>query len=456
MTEPNLLAFNLPAVSGKKPTVDFAGGNQSSDAGMLLLRGAERCIGVCRRLAGTIVDRRDPGRIHHRAEEIVTARVMAIASGHKDANDHDRLRHDPLLKMAVGRAPESGAPLATQSTISRFENAPSKHEAARLTAALVDQFAETVKPGAQEVIDIDDTVDVVHGNQQLSFFNAHHDERCFMPAHIVHVASGAPVTAILRTGKTPKGSEVRTIIKHTTRRLRRNARWRATHVVWRGDSHYGRPQAMEWCEANDAGFIFGLAGNPALARLSQEAADRLSLLHAASDEDKMRGFTSFAYQAGSWTRPRRVIARLEATMRRTDDGWRQDIDIRYIVTSLKGDPRHLYEDVYCKRGQAENLIKLSKAQLASDRTSCTSAVANQVRLVLATAAFWLMREVKMAAAKIESALARAEFNTIRLRLIKIAARVVEHATRIRVHLPASCPEAATFRAIALGLMPAGP
>ncbi len=456
MSETTPLPFDLPAVCAKKLSVDFEGGNQSSDAGLMLLREAERHLGVCRRIAATIVDRRDPVRIQHEMTEIVTARVMAIACGHEDGTDHNRLRHDPLLKMAVGRCPETGAPLATQSTISRFENAPRKREAARLTGALVDQFAETIRPGGEEIIDIDDTVDAVHGGQQLSFFNAHHDTRCFMPVHIVHVASGAPVSAILRTGKTPKGGEVATLIKHTTRRLRQNEHWRGTDIVWRGDSHYGRPEAMDWCEANDAGFIFGLAGNAVLERLCQEAADELRLRHAAGEDDKMRAFVSFDYQARSWTRPRRIIARLEASLRRTHDGYAQEIDTRYIVTSLDGDQRHLYEDVYCRRGQAENLIKLSKAQLTSDRTSCMSATANQVRLVMATAAFWLMREVKVAAAKVASPLGRAEFATIRLHLIKIAARVVEHATRLRVHLPASCPEAPTFRAVTFGLMPAGP
>ena len=187
MTDDTLLPFDLPAVHRKKLTVDFEGGNQSSDAGLLLLREAERKLGVCRRLAEAMPDRRDPDRVRHAMFEMVMARSSAIACGHKDANDLDRLRHDPLMKITVGRCPQSGAALASQSTISRLENAPSKSEAARLCAALVDQFGKTIKPGALEILDIDDTFCAAHGGQQLAFWNAHHDERGFASMHIYHV-----------------------------------------------------------------------------------------------------------------------------------------------------------------------------------------------------------------------------------------------------------------------------
>src|SRR6202048_4157990 len=162
MTDDTPLPFDLPSVRRKKLTVDFDGGNQSSDAGLLLLRQAERKLGVFRRLAEAMPDRRDPDRILHAMFEMVMARVAAIACGHKDAIDLDRLRHDPLMKMAVGRCPQSGAPLASQSTLSRLENAPSKTEAARLAAALLDQFGTTVKPDKQEILDIDDTFCAAH------------------------------------------------------------------------------------------------------------------------------------------------------------------------------------------------------------------------------------------------------------------------------------------------------
>jgi hypothetical protein len=186
MTDATLLPFDLSAVRRKKLTVDFDGGNQSSDGGLLLLRHAERKLGICKRIADTMADRRDPIRIRHAVFEMVMARVSAIACGHKDAIDVDRLRHDPLIKLAVGRCPESGQPLASQSTISRLENTPSRTEAARLTAALVDQAGATIRPRKQEILDIDDTFSAAHGGQQLAFWNAHHDERGFASMHIYH------------------------------------------------------------------------------------------------------------------------------------------------------------------------------------------------------------------------------------------------------------------------------
>jgi hypothetical protein len=453
MSHDTLLPFDLPSVGRKKLTIDFAGGNQSSDGGLLLLRAAERKLGVCRRLAAAMPDRRDPERVRHAMLEMVMARASAIACGYEDAIDLDRLRHDPLMKVAVGRCPASGAPLASQSTISRLENAPSKTEAARLSAALLDQFGTSVKPGKLEVLDIDDTFCAAHGGQQLAFWNAHHDERGFASLHIYHVASGTPVAAILRPARTPKGSEVRTVIRHVTKRLRRH--WPKTRIVWRGDSHYGRVEAMEWAEDHHADYIFGLAGNAALGALVAEAAVNLRFHHAMSSEPKLRTYASFLYQAGSWRRPRKVVARLECSLQPGEAGMRQEVDIRYVVTSLKGSSQHLYENIYCQRGQMENLIKLHKAQLASDRMSCHSATANQVRLVLHTAAFWLMHGVRAAIPQ-ASPLAKCEFATLRERLIKIGARVIEHVARIRVQLPTSCPHAALFRCVALGLMPSGP
>ena len=453
MTNDTPLRFDLPAVARKKLTVAFDGGQLSADAGLLLLRGAERKLGIADRLAAALRDRRDATRIEHPMSELIKTRMFAICCGNPDANDLDRLRHEPLLKLAVGRCPETGDPLCSQSTMSRLENMPTKIEAARLTAALVDQLCVSVTPTEEEIFDIDDTVDEVHGGQQLSFWNAHYDCRCFLPIHVYHVRTGTPVVAILREGKTPGGEEVRTILKHLTKRVR--SHWTSTRIIFRGDSHYGRAEAMEWAENNGVGYIFGLAGNSRLDAIVAETADHLRFRHAAGTEDKLRTHVSFEYQAKSWSRPRRVVARLEVSLQPDDGGMRQEVDIRYIVTSLEGSAEHLYETVYCARGQAENLIKLHKAQLASDRTSCHSPIANQVRLVLHTAAYWIMHTVRAAIPK-ESPLAKAEFGTIRLKLIKIAARIVEHAARIRLALPTCCPERDVFTAVALGLSPSGP
>ena len=204
--------------------------------------------------------------------------------------------------------------------------------------------------------DIDDTLDRVHGHQQLSLFNAHYDERCFLPIHVYEAASGKPVAVILRAGKTPSGEEVRAVIKQVTRRIRRH--WPRTRICWRGDSHYARPEAMDWCEENGVDYVFGLAGNDVLHARVRGVADDLCVRRAEAGEEKRRTWAPFDYAAKSWAKPRRVIARLEATA--------QGFDARYIVTTIAGSARHLYETVYCARGQAENFIKLHKSQLASE------------------------------------------------------------------------------------------
>jgi len=446
MTNSTLLPFDLPAVQRKKVTADFDGGLISSDGGLVLLREAERRLGLAGLLAGCLRDRRDPALVTHGLAEMLRFRMLAIACGYEDADDCDTLRFDPLFKMAVGHAPESGLDLCSQPTMSRLENMASRIEAARMTAALVDTFCRSfAKPPATITLDIDDTCDAVHGNQQLSLFNAHYDTRCFLPIHVYHVASGKPVTVLLRPGKTPSGAEVRSVLKHLVGRIRRH--WPATRITFRGDSHYGRPEAMAWCEDNGVDYIFGLSGNAVLHRLAAIVADDLKIRRAEAGAEKMRAFTAFAYGAKSWKRQRHVVARLEATTR--------GFDARYIVTSLPGGARHLYEDTYCIRGQAENLIKMHKAQLASDRTSCQSPIANQVRLVLHTCAYWLMLGIRDAIPP-ASPLAKAEFATLRSRLLKIGVRVIEKAARIRIHFASACPHAALFRLLAGRLATAGP
>jgi len=446
MREDIPLPFDLPSVARKKLSVGFDGGQLSSDAGVLLLRGVERKLGLAGRLASCIREWRKPERIEHPLAEMLRLRMFAIASGYEDADDCDFLRHDPVFKMAVGRLPESGDPLCSQPTMSRLENAPSKGEIARLMVAMVDQFCKSYRRAPVSItLDIDDTFDAVHGHQQLSLFNAHYDERCFLPIHIYEGTSGKPVAVILRQGKTPAGVEVRTILKHVIGRIR--GHWPKVRILVRGDSHYGRVEAMEWCEQQGVDYIFGFGGNEVLKAMTQEAADALCVRRATGSVAKLRSFATLNYGAKSWKKERRIAARIEATQK--------GLDIRYVVTSLKGTAKHLYETIYCARGQAENFIKWHKAQLASDRTSCRDPKANQFRLILHTAAYWLMLTTRNAIAK-RSPLSLAEFATLRLRLIKIAARVVEGAARIRVFLPTACPDRALFRALAGRLCATGP
>ena len=274
MDNDSLLPFTLPAVCRKKVSVAFDGGTLSSDGGVLLLRNIERRLGIGERLASCIRDRRDPTRVDHRLVEMLRLRMFLIAAGYEDADDCDALRADPAFKLAVGRLPETGDPLCSQPTMSRLENAPSKIEIARMMGAMVDLFcASWARPPLSITLDIDDTLDRVHGNQQLSLFNAHYDERCFLPIHIYEAGSGKPVAVILRPGKTPGGVEVRAIVKHVVKRIRR--RWPKVRILVRGDSHYARPEAMDWCEVNGVDYVFGLAGNAVLHERVRAVADDL-------------------------------------------------------------------------------------------------------------------------------------------------------------------------------------
>ena len=447
MTDDTLLPFLFPAVRAKKITAAFDGGRITSDGGVMLLAAAERRLGLADKLAAVICDRRDQGRVTHAMADILRARIFAIACGYEDANDLDRLRTDPAFKLACGHLPDSGVDLCSQPTCSRAENLPDLRTVIRLGEVLVDLWLSSyATPPASVTLDIDDTLDVVHGHQQLSLFNGHYDERCFLPIHIYDAETGRPVAIILRPGKTPTGKEIRGHLRRLLRRIR--ARWPATGVLVRGDSHYGRAEVMAWCEGNGVDYVFGLPGNRVLQRLVDEAADDIRTRRAVERKPALRGYTETRYKAKSWKTERRACARIEATT--------LGLDIRFVVTNLaNGSAEHIYDVIYCARGQAENLIKMHKSQLASDRTSCRSPVANQVRLVLHTAAYWLMLTVRDAVPKAHG-LAAAEFATLRLRLLKLGARVIETVSRVRLAFAAACPEADLFRRIAITLQPAGP
>ena len=447
MIDDTILPFSFPAVCRKKITAAFDGGRLTSNGGVMLLALADRRLGVAEKLAHVFPDGRDQSRIMHGLADMIRARMFAIACGYEDGNDLDRLRGDPAFKLACGRLPDSGRDLCSQPTLSRLENTPGLRETIRLTYALVDLWMDSyARVPSAVTLDIDDTVDVVHGRQQLSLFNAYYDEHCFLPIHVYDTARSRPVAVILRPGKTPNGIEVRAHLRRLVRRIRR--RWPTTHITFRGDSHYGCPEAMTWCEHNGIDYICGLTGTNPLARKVDAVADAVRTERAIANMAAVRGYTEIRHCAGSWDCERRVVARIEATER--------GLDIRYVVTSLGiGSAEWIYDSLYCARGQAENLIKLHKTQLASDRTSCRSALANQVRLVFHTAAYWLVLAVRDAIPRPRD-LATAEFNTIRLRLLKVAARVVETASRVRIAFAAACPEADLFRGLVGALLPQGP
>jgi Transposase DDE domain group 1 len=426
-------AFSSP-VAGKAMHATFDGGRLTSDAGVLVLAEIERRLKIAERLARCIQDPRSPGQVRHGIAEMIRFPMLLIAAGYPDANDCDALRADPAFKMALGRPPESGADLCSQPTMSRLENLPGPTAIKRMMAAMVELFCDSFAEVPRRIVlDIDDTLDRVHGQQHLSLFHAYYDSRCFLPIHVYETITGKPVAVFLRPGKTPDGAEVTLVLRHVIGRIR--ARWPRVEILVRGDSHYGRPEAMTWCERNRVGYVFGLAGNKVLLARVAALAEDAAVSRVEGEAEKVRRYGDFAYAAKTWDVERRVIARVEASDRGTDS--------RFIVTNLAGAPRWLYEVVYCARGRAENLVKAHKLHLASDRTSCSKATANQFRLVLHTAAYWLLHTLRDLAPK-RSFWRDAQFDTLRLMLIKVAGRVTELATRIKLALPSSYPYRASL------------
>jgi hypothetical protein len=429
----------LSPVAGKPVHIAFDGGRLTSDGGILLLAEIERRLGIAERLARCLEDPRAPARVTHQLAEMIRFRALLIAAGYPDANDCDTLRSDPAFKLAVGRLPESGADLCSQPTISRLENLPGASALKRMMAAMIELFCDSFAAVPHRIVlDIDDTEDRVHGQQQLSLFHAHYDSRCFLPIHIYEATTGKPVAVILRPGKTPDGAEVALVLRHVVKAIRR--RWPRVEILIRGDSHYARPEAMSWLERNRVGYVFGLAGNKVLLATVADLAEDVAVRRVEGEDAKVRRFAAFRYGAKSWKAERQVVARIEASA--------QGTDARFVVTNVAGAPRWLYEALYCQRGQAENLIKAHKLHLASDRTSCSKATANQFRLLIHTAAYWLLHTLRGLASK-TSIWRTAQFDTLRLALIKVAARVTELVTRIKVALPSAYPHQASFERLAV-------
>src|SRR5271157_5730406 len=394
MNDPMLPLPGLSSVSGKSVVVKFDGGLLSSDGGILALREVEQRLQVADRLAACLVDPRAPEQITHGLADIIRFRLLMIGAGYEDGIDANSLRSDPMFKMALDLTP-SDRELCSQSTISRLENLPDVRALLRMGRAMVDLYCESfAKVPKRITLDIDDTFDAVHGGQQLRLFNAHYDEYGFQPI-VVFDGEGRFITAVLRP-----------------------ANWPRTEIVLRADSHYCSPEVLDWCRTNGLDYILGVAPTATLRRhIEVLEASTKARFEAAPREGKIRRFKEFFDGAKSWSRVERIIARVEAGP--------EGPDTRFIVTNLnKRNARVLYEEVYCRRGQAENHIKSFKTHLAADRTSCTKATANQLRLFLHAGAYWLMWGLRVSMPK-RSMWRVAQFDTLRLPLIKIAARVVE-------------------------------
>jgi hypothetical protein len=442
MVDATPLLPGLSPVQGKAVVARFDGGRLSSEGGLLALREIERRLGVADRLAACLNDPRAPERVQHRLAEIIRFRMLMIAAGYQDGNDADALRRDPMFKLALDRLP-SDDELCSQSTISRLENLPDVRALLRLGRALIEQYCASFRQVPKRIIlDVDDTFDRVHGEQQLRLFNAYHDDYGFQPI-VVFDGEGRFVTALLRPGKRPGGHEIRAVLRRLVGAIR--AIWPRVEILLRADSHYTAPQVLDWCRANRVDWVLGLAPNAALRRhveaLEKTTAERFQ---AAPARGKVRRFREFYDAAGSWSRVERIIARVEAGPEGTD--------ARFIVTNLQGGrPKKLYQGLYCARGQAENHIKAWKNHLAADRTSCHQAEANQFRLFLHAGAYWLLWSLRRAMPQ-RSPWRVMQFDTLRLRLIKIAARVVELKKQIKIHLPSSAPDQAIFH-LALDRLP---
>jgi len=429
MINPMLPLPGLSPVSGKTIAAQFDGGLLSSDGGILVLREIEQRLRVADRMAACIADPRAPDQITHSLADIIRFRLLMIAAGYEDGNDASSLRRDPMFKMALDLTP-SDRELCSQSTISRLENLPDTRALLRMGSAMVDLYCESFKQVPKRItLDIDDTFDAVHGGQQLRLFNAYYDEYGFQPI-VVFDGEGRFITAVLRPAKRPGGKEIAAFLRRLLRAIRAN--WPRTKILLRGDSHYCCPEVIDFCRTNGLDFIIGVAPTSTLRHhIEALEASTKARFEAGVKEHKIRRFKEFYDGAKSWSRVERIIARVEVGA--------EGPDTRFIVTNLeKRNPRVLYEDAYCRRGQAENHIKSWKAHLAADRTSCTKATANQMRLFLHAGAYWLMWGLRASMPR-RSMWRVAQFDTLRLRLIKIAARVVEMKTTIRIHLPSSCP-----------------
>ena len=377
---------------------------------------------------------------------MIRARMFAIACGYEDCDDLDVVRFNPAFKPACGRVSETGDDLMSQPTLSRLENAPSWRQPGRMGLSMIDLFCASFKAVAERIVlDIDDTDDAVHGGPQLALFNAHYDEYIFQPIHIFEATTGKPVLPLLRPGKRPSGEEAARILKHVIRRIRRH--WPRVEITVRGDGHYGTPDVMELLEDQGCNYIFGPPGNARLSKTGQPWCEDVAVRRVQRGKDKLRRFFRVAYRANSWSRERTVVARVEATSK--------GCDVRFVVTNLPGRAKVLYEKVYCARGRMENMIKDHKLYTKSDRTSCHRWEANQFRLFLHTGAYWLLHQLRQAAPR-RSLWRKATFETIRRAFLKIAGRIEELKSRIRIALPSAYPYRPALLSMAGRIQAQGP
>jgi hypothetical protein len=455
-TECNARQFDFQALGCRAVTARFDGGAITSDAGGLLLREVEAKTGILRRFAACFTDHRDPERIEHTVVELLAQRVYALALGYEDLNDHDALRHDPLMAVLVGkgdplgqdrrRREDRGKSLAGKSTLNRLELTPVgadeksryKKVVARhrdIDAFFVETFLALHRtPPGEIVLDFDATDDPIHGHQLGRFFHGYYDSYCYLPLYIF--CGEHLLCAKLRPSDIDGAAGSVKQLARIVERVRR--RWPKVRIIVRGDSGFCREPLMRWCEENRVDYVLGLAKNARLQRMLGRELHEAKLQFEATGRPA-RVFKDFTYQTRkSWSRQRRVVGKAEHLVKGSNP--------RFVVTSLPAeqrDARALYEDLYCARGEMENRIKEQQLYLFADRTSCATMRANQLRLWLSSVAYTLLTALRQFGLQ-GTEMAQARCDTIRLKLLKLGALVRTTVRRVWISLSESCPYQRVF------------
>ena len=423
----------------------FDGGPITSDAGALLLRPVDQRLSLFDQVADCFTDHRNPDRIQHSLRTLIAQRIVAIALGYEDLNDHDQLRHDPLMVLFSENRRGDSAPLAGKSTLNRLELAPSDgpdrthkidHDPEALQALLVELFSQAhPQPPDSITLDLDATDDPLHGDQQDRFFHGYYGGYCYLPLYIF--CARHLLCALLRPANIDDSTGALEQVQRIVSRLR--GVWPEVKILLRADSGFARESLMAWCEQNQVDYLFGLARNP---RLEEAIHPELAQAKALSDQRQqpVRLCKDFSYRTHkSWSRQRRVMAKAEILPRGPNP--------RFVVTSLSAHnhpAQPLYEQTYCARGEMENRIKEQQLDLFADRTSTHTFRANQLRLSLTACAYVLMEGLRRDGLK-HTCLAKATVGSLRLKLLKIGAQITTSVRRIKVALASGCPYQREFR-----------
>lgn len=430
----------------KPVTVQFEDERTSSDGGAVLLKAADRQMGMISSMAKSFTDRRDSSRVRHEVEEILSQRIFGIACGYEDGNDAARIASDPVMKTLAGRDP-FGEDLASQPSISRFERSATRKDLFRMGMSLMKTVVNAQRRGREGwskriTIDLDQTPISTHGGQQLTFFNGHYDTYCYIPLIAAISFAGEPdqhvVAGVLRPGNAPDKRGAISVLSRLLPVLRET--FPEAKLAVRFDAGFCAPEIIDYVEKERLAYVIAFPANAVLDRASAILMSEVRFLASKSETTEHR-YAETTYEARSWTHERRVIFKAEVTQ--IKDREPKD-NQRYVVTNMPGSAQHIYENVYCRRGDFENRLKELKNDLSMDRTSCTSFLANQFRVLMTTAAFALFQEIRRCATQ----LARATVSRIRLTLIKLAARVTSSARRIVFHLPRHFAYRAEWLAIA--------